>query len=146
MEYYVKKLTDGRDVYFTVYWSRLTLADKYEIIKKVPSMSGIFELYYEDRKGKLNLLRVQKAWYGGLRHTIRAKIDPELEEDEEKREILEDYKCYFRFSILESFKDLTDLLYFFAATYFPHNIDVPHSGRYERIFVREISEDKLVTI
>jgi len=146
LRYTIKKVEDNRDVYFTIYWSHLTLADKYSIIKSVPSMSGIFELYYMDEKGKLNLFHVQKAWYGGLRHSIRMRTDPELEDNPEKRELLERYKCYYRFSILESYKDLTDILYFFAATYFPDRVTVDHSGRFDRIFVEEISADKIVTI
>ena len=146
MEPKITKLVEAPNVYYTVFWSRLKKADRYEIITKVPSVAGIFELYYEDKYKKLNLLHISKAWYGGLRNWLRKVTDPELEGDEKKKKILEEYDCYYRYTVIPSYADMSDVLYFFASTYLPHAHKVVSSGRYESIFVNEVSEDKIVTV
>ena len=104
----ITKAVDGTSAYFTVYWSRLRKAEKYDIIQKVPSVSGIFELYYKDEQKKLNLLYVAKAYYGGLMNELRKRTDPELEDNEKRRKILSDRDCYYRYSPSDSYKDMTD--------------------------------------
>jgi len=146
LESVVTKQIDGSNVYYTVRWSKLTEADRYSIVTSVPGMSGIFELYYMDERKKLNLLRVQRAWFGGLRNTIRAVSDPVLEQDLKVKKILEDFKCFYRYSILESFKDLSDIMFFFSKVYFPDRFKIESSGRFLKIFVKEISAEKIITI
>jgi hypothetical protein len=143
----VKKMVDRKeDVYFTIFWSRLKKGDKYGIIKAVPSQAGIFELYSMDKKGKLNLFYFGKSWYGGLRNELRVRIDPELETDAKRRAVLDKFDCYFRYSLIESADDMSDILYFFAQTYFPGSPTYKPSGRYKEIFVKEVAPDKIVTI
>jgi hypothetical protein len=146
LEAKVTKLVEEPNVYYTVFWSRLQKADRYEIISKVPSVSGIFELYYQDEHKQLNLFHIAKAWYGGLRTWLRKATDPVLEEDKVKKEILERYDCYYRYTIIPSYADMSDILFFFADTYRPHTHKVVASGRYDNIFVNEESEDKIVTV
>ncbi|UCF96536.1 MAG: hypothetical protein JSV89_15340 [Spirochaetaceae bacterium] len=146
MEARITKLVEISDVYYTVFWSRLQKADRYEIITKVPSVAGIFELYFQDKHKQLNLFHIAKAWYGGLRTALRKATDPELEEDKTKKDILENYDTYYRYTVIPSYADMSDILYFFAATYRPHTHQVVASGRYENIFVNEVSEDKIVTV
>ena len=146
MEAKLTKLVEASDVYYTVCWSRLQKADRYEIITKVPSVSGIFELYYQDEHKQLNLFHIAKAWYGGLRSWLRKATDPELEEDKTKKDILENHDCFYRYTIIPSYADMSDILYFFASTYRPHTHKVVPSGRYENIFVKEESEDKIVDV
>jgi hypothetical protein len=140
-----KKVHDNA-AYYTIRWSHLTKVDKYTIATAVPAVGGIFELYYEDIKKKLNLFFVSKAWFGGLRNQIRKQTDPELEDDPFRRNILNTYTCYYRYSMLESFSDMSDIIFFFAKTYFPHKMVAESSGRYEHIFIKELSDDKIVTI
>ncbi|MBN2440556.1 MAG: hypothetical protein JXJ04_04405 [Spirochaetales bacterium] len=146
MEPIVIKKEEDNSVYFIIHWSRIKKADKYDIIKHVPSVPGIFELYYLDYKKKLNLFFLSRAWYGGLRNSLRERTDPELEKDPNRRKILEDYDCYYRYTISQSFGDMSDILFFFESTYSPHNPQKDSSGRYEFIYVEEKSDDKIVTI
>jgi hypothetical protein len=141
-----QKLVRARDVFYTVSWSRLRKADKYEIVKSVPSEAGIFELYYMDEKQKLCLFHVGKSWYGGLRNEIRARTDAELENDKPRKAILEEYDCWYRWSLLSNSDDMMDVLFFFAQTYMPGLMTVHHSGRYTRVFVKEQDADKIVTV
>jgi hypothetical protein len=142
----VLRMEDRRGVYFTVYWSSLAKSDKYEIIKKVPSDAGIYELYSMDPKKKLVLMSFGKSWYGGLRNELRVRTDPELETDPALRAVLENYDVYYRYSLLSSSDDMSDILFFFARTYYPGSDKYRASGRYENIYVKEISADKIVTI
>ncbi|MBN1698480.1 MAG: hypothetical protein JW881_13275 [Spirochaetales bacterium] len=146
MQPVVEKRERDESVYYTIRWSRLTKVDKYTIASAVPAVGGIFELYYEDVKKKLNLFFVSKAWFGGLRNQIRKQTDPELEDDPYRKNILNTYPCYYRYTMLESSSDMADILFFFAQTYFPHKMKAEDSGRYEQIFIKELSDDKIVTI
>ncbi len=142
----ITKAVDGTSVYYTIFWSRLRKAEKYDIVAKVPSVSGIFELYYQDDKKKLNLLYVAKAFYGGLMNELRRRTDPELEDNQRRREILSTRDCYYRYAPSESYKDMSDILYFFSSTYFPDKDLHEHSGRFTEIYVKEDSEDKLIDV
>ena len=146
MEAKLTKLVEEPDVFYTVFWSRLQKADRYQIITKVPSVAGIFELYYQDEHKQLNLFHIAKSWYGGLRTGLRKATDPELEDDPIKKEILENRDIYYRYTVIPSYADMSDVLYFFATTYRPHVHKVKSSGRYENIYVNEESEDKIVTV
>ena len=42
---------------------------------RCPAIGGIAEIYYRDRKGKLNLFCLQRSWYGGLRAVLRERCD-----------------------------------------------------------------------
>jgi hypothetical protein len=142
----VQKLVRARDAYYTVSWSRLRKSDKYEIVRSVPSDAGIYELYYMDEKDKLCLFHVGKSWYGGLRNEIRLRTDKELENDAARRALLEEHDSWYRWSLLSSSDDMADILFFFAQTYLPGTLSVHHSGRYQRIYVKEQDADRIVTI
>ena len=128
-------------------WSPFALADKYDIAKRVPAMGGIAEIYFKDERGKLNLFCLQRSWYGGLRSMLRERCDPELERDPRRLAILERWKdaIYYRYSLSDSHADIEDVMFFFMETYSPGQSTVESSGRYERIFVREIDAGKLTT-
>ena len=145
MEPYTVKRARGDSVYYTVYWSSLRKADKHDIHRTVPSMSGIYELYYLDTKRALNLFYLAMAWYGGLRGSIREKTDVEIERDPGRCRILNERTCMYRYSIIQSFKDLSDVFYFFSRTYYPDKLDVEHSDRYDYIYVKEETKDKFIS-
>jgi hypothetical protein len=140
MSYAITRKEKGDDGYFTVSWSPLVRADKYEIHKKVPAMGGVAELYYRDAAGRLFLFRIARSWYGGLRAILREGTDPELERDERLRAITTEHKdrLYYRYSLCESSKDIDDVLFFLYESLSPGEHKAAHSGRYERIFLEEI--------
>ena len=139
-------MEDGEAVYFKVHWSHLEQADRHRIIATVPALAGIYELYWQDEHKRLRLFMVSKAWYGGLRAAIRRQTDPELQVELPRRKLLEDHTILYRYSIVESRADMDDLLFFFMETHLPGAAVMQNSGRYEQIFVEEISRDKIVTI
>lgn len=127
------------DVYFTVTWSRITLADKYQIGNSVPSVPGIYQLYYQDEKKRLNLFSIRLCWYGGLRSTLREHIDPDWEKNADLRKILEAYPIYYRYTELGSFPDLQDAYFFLMDACLKQTVE--HSGRYRYIYLKEQTVD-----
>lgn len=146
LESVITKRVRDDAAYFTIRWSRLKKADKYDIVRSVPSVGGIYELYYMDHKKKLNLAFFAHAWYGGLRSTIRKLIDAELAVDPKLRELLESHDIYYRYSCTDSNQDMVDVIFFFNSIHFPGSRRQEDSGRYSVIYVDEISADKLITI
>ncbi len=143
---HIEKSVDEAAVYYTVFWSQLAKAQKYDIITKVPEQAGLLELYYMDEHHRLYPMYSQRVWYGGLRSRLRRITDPELVVDELQRRTLQSYTCYYRYTLTESMDDMLDLMYFFSLSYLPQREPPDHSGRYERIFVEEISPDKITDL
>jgi len=143
----IRKSVDAGAAYYTVRWSPIVKADKYAIIGSVPAMGGIAELYYKDAGGKLNLYLLARSYYGGLRATLRVATDPETEKDERRRAVLlaHEGEIYYRYSLIESQDDMSDVMFFFMSTYAP-SVRFDNSGRYEKIFVKEVDSGGLVTI
>lgn len=147
MAYDVSKSVKGDDAFYTVRWSPIVKADKYRIIGSVPAMGGVAELYYKDAGGKLNLYLLARSYYGGLRATLRVATDPETEKDERRRAVLvaHEGEIYYRYTLVESQDDMSDVMFFFMSTYAP-KVRFDHSGRYERIFLTEVDAGGLVTV
>ncbi len=131
------------EAYYTVVWSPLKKADKYEVTLKVPSVAGVYELYKMDAGKRLNLLSVTHAWYGGLRSQIRAAIDPDATSDPVKKAELEDAELWYRYAPSDSLDCLLDVVWFLHTTYFPADVRVEHSGRFPRMYLAEKAPDKL---
>jgi len=134
------------NVYYNVQWSPLSLAERWTINAKVPSVAGVYEIYWMDDHNHLRLLSVGETHYGGLRTEIRRLTDPELVTDPKAREILENEEIWFRYVPSNSLNNITDVVWFFRSTYFPENPGVDHSGRYKKIFLKESAPDKLIWV
>ncbi len=145
MEAKITKRIFDDEAYYQLVWSPLAQADKYTIGRVVPAVSGIFELYRMDDEKHLNLLTSTHAWYGGLRSNIREAIDPMNKTDPEIKKLLEEEEehLYYRYSCCDSFKDMLDVVWFLHSSYFPDDIRVEHSNRYENFFLDEKSPDKV---
>ena len=142
----IKKKVIPPDAQFTVQWSPILPGDRFTIRQKVPSMSGIYQLFYEDKYKKLVLIDMDIAWYGGLRANLRDFSDPDKERDPHIKQILESKKLFCRYTLSESFRDLTDVLSLLAMEEFENWEDFESTGRYEQIFLKEISPNKIVSI
>ena len=140
VSYVITRMEKEDDGYFTVAWSPLIKADKYDIHQSVPAVGGVAEIYYKDETGRLCLFRLARSWYGGIRAVLREGTDPDYERDERLRAILEAHKekIYYRYSTSNSKEDLDDVLFFLYETLSPGRNPVEHSGRYERIYLKEV--------
>jgi hypothetical protein len=147
VDYVITREDEGSNAYYSLRWSPFARADKYDIARSVPAIGGIAELYYKDRQGKLNLFCLQRSWYGGLRAVLRERCDPAIEKDPWRLSILVKWRdrIYYRWTNSESFADMADVMYFLAESVCAGSGPEP-SGRFDRIFVKEIDSGKLVTI
>ncbi|GBU28190.1 hypothetical protein R84B8_01748 [Treponema sp. R8-4-B8] len=147
MKYGITAIEKNGDAYYSVEWSPLSKADRYEIITKVPALAGVFEIYWMDENNRLRLFFVGKTDYGGLRSELRRLTDPELCKDNEKtRKILEEKEIWYRYALTDSSNVMADVLWFFMQTYFPETTSFKHSGRYNNIFLKESAPDKLMWV
>ncbi|HAE22285.1 MAG TPA: hypothetical protein DCG47_08190 [Spirochaetaceae bacterium] len=148
MQYEIRKSVDKNNAYYLVRWSPIVKADKYVINGSVPAMGGIAELYFKDAHGKLNLYMLARSYYGGLRATLRVATDPIEEKDERRRAVLlaHEDQIYYRYALVESQDDMSDVMYFFLSTHAPKLLPPEHSKRYDKIFVKEIDAGNLITI
>jgi len=132
--------------YYFVQWSPLTIAERWSINAKVPAIAGVYEIYWMDDHNHLRMLMVGNTHYGGLRSEIRRLTDSELALNKNIRKILEDEEIWFRYAPSSSIDTMADVVWFFRKTYFPENPGVEHSGRFEKIFLKESTPDKLIWI
>ncbi len=139
----ITKQLDKDDAYYTLGWSPLKKVDRYVIQRNYPAVSGLFELYRLDEEKKLNLLVVAHTWYGGLRSNVRAAIDPDAKQNPLRRQQLEDATLYARYSCSDSFGDLQDVVWFLHNIYFPNDVRVSSSERYQNIFLEEMAPDQV---
>ncbi|MDR0321349.1 MAG: hypothetical protein LBI28_07580 [Treponema sp.] len=147
MEYGITETEKKGDGYYFVNWSPLAKADRHDIITKVPSVAGVFEIYWMDEKNRLRLFVVGCTNYGGLRSEIRRITDPELcKNDEKAKKILEEKEIWYRYSPTDSANVMSDVIWFFMQQYFPEKESSSHSGRYENIFLKESAPDKLTWV
>jgi hypothetical protein len=144
MDYGITSMEKEGDVHYFVKWSALSVADRHEINRKVPSTAGVFEIYWMDENKRLRMLYVGQTNYGGLRSEIRRLTDPELCNNNEKtRKILEEKEIWYRYAPTDSSRVMSDIVWYFMKTYFPENPPAQHSGRYNKIFMTETAPDKL---
>jgi hypothetical protein len=132
----VAKSERGGSAYFTISWSPILQLDKRTVSNRIPSQAGIYEIYRDNGDRTPGLIGRSRAYYGGLRNTLRGLIDPDTpyafngELLDLKRE------HWVRFALLESSDDMDDLLFFFGG----RNVELGeqnHSGRYRYIYVNE---------
>lgn len=146
MDYGISSQEKYENVYYYVQWSPLTLADRWTINSAVPAVAGIYEIYWMDDHAHLRMLSVGQTHYGGLRSELRRLTDPELTTDPKTRSILENEEIWFRYAPSHSSANMSDVVWFFRKTYFPENPGVDHSGRFEKIFLKESAPDKLIWV
>ncbi|MCL2472599.1 MAG: hypothetical protein FWF26_02875 [Treponema sp.] len=146
MDYGITAQEKGDSVYYSIQWSPLELAERWTINAKVPSVAGIYEIYWMDEYNHLRMMAVGDTHYGGLRSEIRRLTDPELTLDAKTRETLENKEIWFRYAPSNSADVMSDVIWFFRKTYFPENPGVEHSGRFEKIFMKESAPDKLIWV
>ncbi|MDR2136291.1 MAG: hypothetical protein LBO76_06725, partial [Treponema sp.] len=136
VDYGITSQVKGKNAYYFVNWSPLSLADRWSITARVPSVAGVYEIYWMDGRRHLRMLSVGDTHYGGLRTELRRLTDPELSAAPRVRQILEDNEIWFRYAPSNSAAAMSDVVWFFRRTYFPEDAEVSHSGRYEKIFLR----------
>jgi hypothetical protein len=145
-DYGIRCKEKDKEAHYFIKWSPLSKADRWSINAKVPSVAGVYEIYWMDDHEHLRMLSVGQTHYGGLRSELRRLTDPELIKDPDVKKMLEDEKVWFRYAPCNSAAMMSDVIWFFRKTYFPDKPGVDHSGRYEKLYMNESAPDKLIWV
>jgi hypothetical protein len=113
------------------------------VIKKIPSTAGIYEVYRYDGGRTAQIVGRARAYYGGLRNTMRGLIDPTSPYPLNGELLPQNQKHLVRFALMDSPDDMDDILYFFAGRDEYEDPDQEHSGRYQFVYVKEILPEPL---
>ena len=146
MNYGITALEKGEEVYYSIQWSPLALADRWEINRKVPSVGGIYEIYWMDETKHLRMMAVGETNYGGLRSELRRLTDPELTLNPKTREILENKEIWYRYAPSNSTTVMSDIIWYFRKSYLPDSPDLDYKGKYKKIFIKESEPNKLIWV
>jgi len=141
MEPVVGKRTRNNSAYYTVCWSPLLPLTKDTVVGRVPSLAGLYEVYLYRGGPTAELTGRSRAYYGGLRNTMRGLIDPISPYPLNGRLLEEDEDYLVRYSLISSPDDMDDILYFFAGRDEFEDPDQEHSKRYDYIYVNESAPD-----
>lgn len=95
--------------YYSLAWSALTLCSRTTIASTVPSLPGLWELYWLENSRRPRILKMGRAWYGGLRSELRVEADGGDPRNISIREYLESGDCYYRYMVCEVAEDLEEL-------------------------------------
>ena len=136
----------NENVYYSIQWSKFKIAERWDISTRVPSVAGVYEIYWMDDHKHLRLLSVGCTYYGGLRSELRRLTDAELTQDLKLRQILEDKEIWYRYAPTNSKIVMADVVWFFRSIYFPENPGVEASGKYINIHIKESEPDKLIWV
>lgn len=130
-----------RDIgYFSLTWSALEPVSRRRINAAVPSLPGIWEVYYLENSRVPRLIKMGAAWRGGVRHKLRFETDPGQPANSDVRSYLESGDSYYRYTICETRDDLVDA-YVVVASIRGWDIgSVEATGRFLEVRVREPDE------
>lgn len=134
-----KRERRGR-AYFSLQWSPLEPVSRYRINAAVPSLPGIWELYYLENSRVPRLMKMGAAWRGGVRHKLRFETDPEQPANRDIREALESGDCYYRYTVCDTRDDLVDVYSVLASLRGRDRPDIEPSGRYDEVRIHEPDE------
>jgi len=123
----LNKVEDGVAC-FQIRWSPFILMDRYLIHGIVPSEGGLFQIFKKNER-RLELIMVERAFYGGLRNRIRELIDPLYMGNNPFKKEIQEGECYVRYSLVRLQDDMDDLMHYFTGK--------EATGRYDDIMVDE---------
>lgn len=113
--------------------------DRRTVRGSIPSQAGVYEIYVDTGDRTPGLLGRAKAYYGGLRNTLRGLIDRDTPYPLNGVLLDLNRAHYARFALCESPEDMDDVLFFFAGRDEYQDRGADDSGRYEWIYLNEDS-------
>jgi hypothetical protein len=140
----MKKTEINKDVYYTLAWSQVYRYDKYEALRILPELSGIFSLMYINQSVIKHLIFFN-CWRDGCRVGLRRFLDPYNSLYPEIRDQIDNEKLFFKYTIVEgNIAETQDIMYWLIKTYTPRFNDYDNfkdSQRYKNIFINEIERN-----
>jgi hypothetical protein len=137
----VDKLTRNDSVYFTVRWSPMLPLDKHTVNWTIPSQAGLYEVYRNSDGRAMELVGRSRAYFGGLRNTLRGLIDTDSPYALNGELLDRTRDHWVRFALMDSSDDMDDILFFYAGRG-EVQPEQSHSGRYRYVYVNEESVEE----
>ncbi len=132
----VSKRVHREIAYYDLDWSPLLPVERRSINGSVPSLAGIWELYWLEQSRKPRLIKMGRAWYGGLRNEIRFEADASERTNRNIEKYLISGDCYYRYIVCESADDLNELYWVLCSLRGMEGPTAP-KRRYRDLRVRE---------
>ena len=136
----VSKQIDRDIAYYRVIWSALFPSSRERIRNTVPSLPGLWELYWLEKSINPRMLKMGSAWYGGLRNELRVEADEGEYRNRGIREYLNSGDCYYRYTICEIGADLEELYEVIASIRRMPGPKTPPARRYADVRISEPDE------
>ncbi len=140
----MKKDVSGRNVFYSLKWSKLHKYDKYSATRIAPDLPGILAIaYIED--GNLEYLLFFGCWRNGFRTELKRMFDPDQTKFPALIDSYRHDRLFFKYCNVDTKpEDIQDILYYLFKTYEPrfNNFrDFHDSQRYQNISVKELVLD-----
>ncbi len=138
----MKKSERGREVFYTIAWSKFYRYDKWDAMKVLPELAGILMLAQEAPQGDPECLLVFGCWREGLRIGLKNLMDPLMPKHDHVRANLQGRRLLYKYTVVDSSPaDMQDVMYWLIKNYVPELNSITHftdSKRYMNIYVREM--------
>lgn len=136
----MKKNIRGKDVYYSLDWSRLFTYDKHEARRVLPELPGI--LWLQNRiKKKMETALFYACWRDGLRVGLAKLMDDLVIKHNDLRDELAKYDLFYKYCVIDTHpKDIQDVMFWLIKEYKPllnDNNSFTDSKRYMNIYVKE---------
>ncbi|MFW6363687.1 MAG: hypothetical protein ACOC0D_07550 [Spirochaeta sp.] len=105
----IKKQIHRERAFYHIEWSILEPVSRHTIHSCVPSLPGIWEIYYLENARIPRILKMGRAWYGGLRNVLRLEADGTELQNRDLQEVLESGDSYYRYTVCEIAADLEEV-------------------------------------
>lgn len=130
-----------RDIaYYRLDWTPLLPVDRHRINSTVPSLPGIWEIYWLENSRSPRLLKMGQAWYGGLRNELRLEADGEDIRNRDMKEKLLSGDAYYRYTVCEAARDLEEVFDTLLSIRGLQAGEGPASRRYRDVRISEDDE------
>lgn len=105
----VSKLIHRERAFYTIEWAALEPVSRHSINAGVPSLPGVWEIYWLENARIPHLLKMGRAWYGGLRNVLRIEADGSALQNRDMQKELEGGDAYYRYTVCTIAPDLEEV-------------------------------------
>lgn len=138
---YRKSIKNNGDIVYETQWSPYYYAQsKFDVLKKLTEMTGIYVVFYLNKYKRLAPIMLGAAWYTGLRPSMLRIYDKFAENiiPNEVKNLVENEKIYYKFLEIYDLEDFIDIFYKCCDIYGEAYIDnngLEKTNRTERVYL-----------
>lgn len=135
----------NNNIQYLVKWSQFQKYERKHIILTAPNFSGLYMVSYMKSPRLARPFYFGFTWINSIMYDIKTLGDKRVNPDERVRNIINNKECYYRFLIINNYKDMMDLLaYYSQNNKYKHMIfkkRINHnSGRFNVVTVKDYND------